>query len=1164
MTINQTLFYAILSLDSYNRGYDEGIVLATSPNTTKIGNAIIIKQSDIDPGSEGASAGFYALAYQTKDSQGNIIDTTISYRGTDQNTSLPFYTLDSGSDAFNGYGVSLNYPNSPQAVMAFDFYNDLVKDIYGEEWIDPRVANIDLTGHSLGAGLAGLVGAMYAQNGFLFDNMSFEGAANRVMQDATDGQWFRDVVYGESTSMWGPTISSSPSSALQTYSVFGEFLGLINRNFQTTPETVYNLGHQSYLVDDVTLSDLPPIPAIFARHSQATLVIRQFAEYGSPTGSALPTNWEDAAYHFWPLLYDSDFAGQIGISDNTGVAGRSQTNGDYAGILRSILAYSAIEHEESGGLVTSQSVFGDTGIRAFYNDAHGLGQALSNAWSNSHIDELATEVSKVFINFAGLLALHKIKQTDWSNPYVATDGVLTYSPQALSINFDNDLWTLAGGGAIPDPVGQTALIDKFLNDTGEATLLREAMVEVGWGDNSADIFSKMYIGLSGGEFTIPNIPGGSTESSLVIGIDTVLYVGGIDVLGGSVDNDLIYASGGADILKGSQGSDILHGGDGDDTADYSNVAAFVAATTLSGGGYEVKKYFGQTSATGSFVEDRLFSIEDLKGAVINGGAGGLSIDGAGGKLVQGQGLDPIYNYVIPVTYAPGDQALKHTLRGTGFGETLTGGNAPDILDGRNGADTAIGGRGNDIYLYCFTADNDIIDDGGYITDLDTLWFNCDLSFSDLIFERHNRYDITITFAGATGSMLMRSAMSMPIDYIKMRDGTTVDMETVAVKVKGTSGNDYVYGTQDNGAYREGALIHDEMYGEGGNDYMYGYGGTDQIYGGANTDTLYGGDGGDHLYGEGGNDTLYGEAGDDFLYGGADTNAMYGGDGNDIYEGGSGTDTMTEYGGGSGNDIYIQSGGNDTIYEYLGADTLRMTGGATIENTTITSSGNNLIVAGGSGQVTINYFNYHAYYKIETIEFSDGSWADLTTHASWIKGTNAGETLNGTTSANTIIAYDGVDTVNALGGADRIFLGEGTDTGYGGSGADTIDGGPGIDIIEGGDDNDIIIGGPGADNTKGNAGVDTFVFRSMGDAGDTIQDFNAGAGETLDISDILTGFNSATDDITDFVQITDNGTNSIISIDVDGGGDNFVSLATIYGTGLTDEQALLNAGNLVVQ
>ena len=75
MTISVELSYAILALDSYNRGYDPGVPGLSDAPGTQIGNRTIL-DTDLPIGSETAS--FYAAAYQ--DASGNIV---ISYRGTD-------------------------------------------------------------------------------------------------------------------------------------------------------------------------------------------------------------------------------------------------------------------------------------------------------------------------------------------------------------------------------------------------------------------------------------------------------------------------------------------------------------------------------------------------------------------------------------------------------------------------------------------------------------------------------------------------------------------------------------------------------------------------------------------------------------------------------------------------------------------------------------------------------------------------------------------------------------------------------------------------------------------------------------------------------------------------------------------------------------------------
>ncbi len=71
------------------------------------------------------------------------------------------------------------------------------------------------------------------------------------------------------------------------------------------------------------------------------------------------------------------------------------------------------------------------------------------------------------------------------------------------------------------------------------------------------------------------------------------------------------------------------------------------------------------------------------------------------------------------------------------------------------------------------------------------------------------------------------------------------------------------------------------------------------------------------------------------------------------------------------------------------------------------------------------------------------------------------------------------------------------------------------------------------------------------------------GDKLDVSDLIAGYDPLTDAISDFVQITESGSHSYLSVDADGGGDNFVQVAYIYNeTGLTDEEALESSGNLI--
>lgn len=142
--------------------------------------------------------------------------------------------------------------------------------------------------------------------------------------------------------------------------------------------------------------------------------------------------------------------------------------------------------------------------------------------------------------------------------------------------------------------------------------------------------------------------------------------------------------------------------------------------------------------------------------------------------------------------------------------------------------------------------------------------------------------------------------------------------------------------------------------------------------------------------------------------------------------------------------------------------------------------------------------------------------------------------------------------------------------YGGNDDDTLNGTTsdevihgyyGDDILYGDDGSDALIGGLGADTMTGGNGADTFFIGD--DAVDTITDFDTAQGDALNIASLLTGYDPTTDAITDFVEITDDGTDSTLKVDADGGADNFVTVATLTGvTGLTDEDALEVAGNLI--
>ena len=81
--MNREVFLSLLALDSYNRGYGQSVLLNAGDSTSGqgeadrlIGTARISRQSDVEVGTPGVSAGFYAIAYEWNG------ETIISFRGT--------------------------------------------------------------------------------------------------------------------------------------------------------------------------------------------------------------------------------------------------------------------------------------------------------------------------------------------------------------------------------------------------------------------------------------------------------------------------------------------------------------------------------------------------------------------------------------------------------------------------------------------------------------------------------------------------------------------------------------------------------------------------------------------------------------------------------------------------------------------------------------------------------------------------------------------------------------------------------------------------------------------------------------------------------------------------------------------------------------------------
>jgi hypothetical protein len=159
-----------------------------------------------------------------------------------------------------------------------------------------------------------------------------------------------------------------------------------------------------------------------------------------------------------------------------------------------------------------------------------------------------------------------------------------------------------------------------------------------------------------------------------------------------------------------------------------------------------------------------------------------------------------------------------------------------------------------------------------------------------------------------------------------------------------------------------------------------------------------------------------------------------------------------------------------------------------------------------------------------------------------------------------------DDITITVNAHLTATGPGGESLLGGAGNDTITGAGGADTLSGGGGNDLLVGGDGSDSLTGGSGSNNFHYANISEAGDTIADFKTGLGhDVLDIQDILSGFVDGVSDPTQFVELSGDGAKTVVSVDTDGGADNFVPLATLSGidVGTVSVAGLVADGNLVL-
>jgi len=758
------------------------------------------------------------------------------------------------------------------------------------------------------------------------------------------------------------------------------------------------------------------------------------------------------------------------------------------------------------------------------------------------------------------------------------------------------------GGAGDDTYVVDNIGDVVTENPGEGTDTVRTNLSWTLGANFENLILTGSSAVNGTGNAADNIITGNSGRNTLIGLDgndTLIGGGGADTMIGGTGDDTYVVSTANSVLV----EDV---GEGTDTVE-SRIAWTLGANfenlTLTG--------IAAINGTGNALDNTL--IGNIANNTLDGGAGADVMAGGAGDDVYivddaaddvqenaSEGTDTVrasVSYALSANVenliltgaalAGTGNVLANTLTGNALDNTLDGGGGNDTLDGGLGADTMIGGAGDDVFI----VDNmgDVVSENageGIDTVRASVSYVLSAEVENLVLigvgaaingtgNASNNYIIGTTgnniLIGLDGDDTLNGAGGVDTMIGGAGDDTYyVDSTTDVLIEDPGEGTDTVYSTV---SWVLGANFEHLYLGVAGSGVINGTGNAldNTIYGNLATNTLIGLDGNDYLDdGGGGGDRLYGGAGDDTYVitdatarifedagGGTDTIILRAGFAGTSYTmaanvenlimetqnpsvtGNALSNTITGsagnnkiHGGSGGNDVLFGMAGDDTLTTGAGDDTLdgglgadRMDGGAGNDVFIVDNVGD--VVIGGSGiDLILSSVTYTASATVENL------------------------TLTGTGNINA--------TGNALG---NILTGNsGNNSLFGLSGNDTLDGGDGDDFLSGGNGLDIMTGG---------AGADTFLFDLLGAFNniDTVTDFSTGEGDVINIADLLSGFyTDGVDDILDFVLFEDSGADTIISVDRDGAGGlfGFQQIAVLTGVnGLTDEEALVTSGNLVV-
>ena len=466
---------------------------------------------------------------------------------------------------------------------------------------------------------------------------------------------------------------------------------------------------------------------------------------------------------------------------------------------------------------------------------------------------------------------------------------------------------------------------------------------------------------------------------------------------GGAGNDTINGDLGADTLDGGAGNDLLKGGyegdtylfgrgDGQDVVDEEGYAGEIDTLRLKAG-----VAVGHVTMRRDLINTANLIVE------IAGTTDSMTVVGQYEDGYTYTGYDKALEKIVfadGTTWGPTQLAAVKVI-GTSGNDSITGNANNETFEGGAGNDLLRGGYGGDTYLFGRGDGQDVVDEEGYVGEIDTLRLKAGVAVGDVTFRRDwsNTANLIVEIAGTTDSVTVvgqyddgytYTGYNKALEKIVFADGTTWGQaQLAALEIVGSVG-------------------------------------ADQISGGW---------------------------GNDFIRGGR---------GNDILNGGGGTDTYL-FNRGDGQDLIRSSISSDGSTMVLGAGitSAEIVARRAYDDETGTVSALQIAITGTQDSVSVNSFflsddpgNYQA--DVQQLRFADGTvWNAATLAAKAMQWrTDGADELTGTIVADTISGGAGNDSIYGRAGNDVLAGNTGDDVLDGADGSDTylFNRGDGVDTV----------------------------------------------------------------------------------------------------------------------